>query len=72
MPVTLEHAKFVATRGAAGEIWADDTGRFAFIPHNPALREELTRRREELAVLVFDMLEEHFSTKRRTTNPEGG
>ena len=69
MPVTLEHAKLVAASGAAGEIWADDTGRFAFIPHNPALREELTRRRDELAVLMFEMLEEHFPTNRRTHKP---
>ena len=72
MPVTLENAELVAARGAAGEIWADDRGRFAFIPHNPALRVGLTQRREELAVRVFEMLEEHFSTRRRTTNVEGG
>ena len=67
MGIEMKGAKLVASQGASGEIWADDKGRFAFLPHNPSLANELVSRQSDLAVLLFDMLMANF---RSVSEPE--
>ena len=62
MGIETKGAKLVASQGASGEIWADDEGRFAFLPHNASLANELVARQGDLAVLLLDMLAANFTS----------
>ena len=60
MPLDLENMKLVASQGRTGEVWADGSGRFAFIPYSKKLEKELTERSTDVAALLFDLVETHF------------
>ena len=60
MPLDLEDMKLVASQGSTGEVWANGSGRFAFIPYGKKLEKELTERSTDVADLLFDLVETHF------------
>ena len=62
MGIEMNGAKLVASQGANGEVWADDEGRFAFLPHSPSLANELVARQGDLAALLLDMLAANFTS----------
>ena len=61
MALSLDHAKLVATQGTTGEVWIDDNGCIAFIPSDPELGKELAKRSADVAVLLFEMLNNNFT-----------
>ena len=63
MPLNLEDMKLIASQGSTGEVWADENGRFAFIPHSKELEKVLTERSTDVAALLFDLLETHFGVE---------
>lgn len=60
MPLDLEDMKLVASQGSTGEVWANGSGRFAFIPYSKKLEKELTERSTDVADLLFDLVGTHF------------